>query len=329
MKYVVVPFILLILTTRSTVYNYKQNPIPFFYGGDERIVFHGRVDFSDSLKPTFWAPGTYFELQFEGPFCAIYLEDNLKFGTHHNYIEIVLDDQKPRRVRLDDKMNKILIGDSLTDTVHKLLICKNTESGIGYVRLESVNCRQLIEIPKEKKRIIEFIGNSITCGNGCDDTGTKCGEGKWYDQHNAYMAFGPLIARRFNSDWILSAVSGIGLTRNCCGIENTMPEIYDRISFRMDSEKWIFPEQKPDLLSISLGQNDGMQKKSIYVKTYLKFLRELRVLYPNTTIILTTSPAANKRLRKHLEKCITEVIQKVNSSGDQNVYSFFYKKRYK
>ncbi|MEY3237350.1 MAG: hypothetical protein RI883_1451 [Bacteroidota bacterium] len=38
---------------------------------------------------------------------------------------------------------------------------------------------------------------------------------------------------------------------------------------------------------------------------------------------------ANKRLKKHLEKCITEVVQKVNGTGDQYVFSYFYKKRYK
>ena len=38
---------------------------------------------------------------------------------------------------------------------------------------------------------------------------------------------------------------------------------------------------------------------------------------------------ANKRLKKHLEKCISEVIQKVNATGDSNVYLYFYKQRYK
>lgn len=317
-----------LLTSCSSFFEKKQSQLTYYQGGDTKISFHGRFDFTEPLHPVFWAPGTYFELKFEGDYCQIDLVDNVRFGNHHNYIEIVLDDQKPKRIRLNERFNKIIIGDSLTDTIHKVLICKNTESGIGFIKLKGVKCRKLIRLPKNKKPIIEFIGNSITCGNGNDQSGLKCGEGKWYDQHNAYLSYGPLIARRFKADWVISAVSGIGLTRNCCGLENTMPEVYDRIAFSMNSERWLFTEKDPKILCITLGQNDGMQKESIYINTYLKFLRNLRKRYPNTTIICCSSPMANQRLRSHLEKCIKSVVKISKKQGENKVFFFFYRSTY-
>jgi hypothetical protein len=42
---------------------------------------------------------------------------------------------------------------------------------------------------------IEFIGDSITCGFGNDESGLPCGKGQWFDQHNAYFAYGSVAAR--------------------------------------------------------------------------------------------------------------------------------------
>ena len=64
--------------------------------------------------------------------------------------------------------------------------------------------------PKPVRRM-EFIGNSITCGTGSDQSVVPCDKGVWQDQHNAYLSYGPAVARSFNAQWQLSAVSGIGL----------------------------------------------------------------------------------------------------------------------
>lgn len=329
MKNLVFLILIVILSACSATFDKQKRGSSIFNGGDDRISFQGRFGFEDSLHPIFWAPGSYLELKFEGTFCEINLEDQVKYGNHHNYIEIVLDNQQPRRIQLKEQYNKVLIGKYLKDTIHTVLVCKNTESAIGYLRLESIRCKNLIPIEKKFKPVFEFIGNSITCGNGMDDSEIKCKQGKWFDQHNAYMSYGALISRRFDANWRLSAVSGIGLTRNCCGLENTMPEVYDRIAFKMTSEKWNFSTQQPKVVCVTLGQNDGMQKEEIYISTYLKFLKTLRTYYPKAKIICCSSPMANKRLKKHLEKCISEVIQKVNAAGDSNVYSYFYRQRYK
>jgi len=100
--------------------------------------------------------------------------------------------------------------------------------------------RWIVPLSPKPARKIEFIGNSITCGTGSDVSKVRCGEGKWHDQHNAYMAYGPLVARHFNAQWHLSAYSGIGLIHSCCGIKFTMPEVFDRINFTPENDSWNF-----------------------------------------------------------------------------------------
>ena len=58
---------------------------------------------------------------------------------------------------------------------------------------------------------MEFIENSITCGTGSDQSVVPCDKGVRQDQHNAYLSYSPAVARSFNAQWQLSAVSGIGL----------------------------------------------------------------------------------------------------------------------
>jgi len=328
LKYILFFGLLVLLFASKSNFDIERNPFATFKGGDNRIFLNGRFDLSDSSYPKVWAPGAYFELNFEGPFCELKIDDENKYFLNHNYIEVVLDNQKSKRIRLKKTHNKILVGEFLKDTIHHLLVCKNTESGIGYIQLKNVTCRNLLPLKEKKDRLIEFIGNSITCGNGSDSSQIKFGEGKWYDYHNAYKSYGVLTAQRFNANWILSSVSGIGLTRSCCKLENTMPQVYNRISFDKNADLWKFPRKKPDILCITLGQNDGMQKEKIYEKTYVRFLKSLRKRYPNTTIICCSSQMANKRLKAHLEKCISEVILRMKAKNDTNIFPFFYSKSY-
>ncbi len=61
---------------------------------------------------------------------------------------------------------------------------------------------------------IEFIGDSITCGFGADTSVIPCDTSTWYDQHNAYLAYGPLAARKLKTAYRLNSVSGMGMYRN-------------------------------------------------------------------------------------------------------------------
>jgi hypothetical protein len=306
-----------------------KNGIRFFPAGSKEFRYVGRFDLSHKKKPRCWNPGAYMEVGFSGTFLEIEIDDEMRYGGH-NYIGIVLDGV-PKRIKLTANKNVILVSDSLADKPHTLLICKNTESAMGYIEFAGISCRELISLPAKKRRI-ELIGDSITCGNGCDTTDIGCGQGTWYDQHNAYLSFGPTVARRFNADWQLSSVSGIGMTRSCCGLETTMPKVFGKINFDEEGPDWNFPtddSSEPHVLVITLGQNDGIQDSTAYCTAYVAFVRKVRSIYRKSTIVCCTSPMANKKLKEQLNNYIPAISAELHRRGDLNVHDFLYRRSYR
>lgn len=324
------PYVLLFLVVASctTLFGLRteKDGVQFFSADNEAFRYVGRFDHAAKKKAKCWNPGAYIEVAFTGSFLEIEVNDEMRFGGH-NFIEVIVDGGTPQRIQLKANNNVILISDSLEKRQHTLLICKDTESAMGYIEFVGISCESVIAV-KPKKRRIEFIGDSITCGNGSDESQVKCGEGTWYDQHNAYMSFGPLVSRAFQADWQLSSVSGIGLTRSCCGLETTMPQVFDRINFAVDGPKWKFPTQ-PDVVVITLGQNDGIQDSTDYCSTYVEFIQQVRKVYKRATIVCSTSPMANEKLQGQMNRYVPAVTAAMHRLGDLNIHPFLYKNSYR
>ena len=228
-----------------------------FAADDKRLQYTGRIDFANPKLPRFWSPGVTVVVRFTGPSCEVVLNDEAT-GQNHNYVHIVVDG-KASRVRLSGKSNTLRVAENLPNQPHTLTICKDTESGIGYLELVGVKCAGLLPPPPRPARKIEFIGNSITCGMGADASVVPCKTREWFDQHNAYQAYGPTTARALNAQYHLTAVSGIGLIRSCCNMTITMPEVFGRLNLRDGTGIWDFARYQPDVVTVTLGQNDGVQ----------------------------------------------------------------------
>lgn len=304
-----------------------KNETTRFYGA-EHPYFHyvGRVDFSDKTAPRFWASGVYIEASFIGKYCELEINDEgfFKKSNKHNYFEIQIDSLPVKRIHLTKKRNKIILSQTLSNTLHTLTICKSTESKIGYSEFIGLRVKKLFPI-KRKKRRIEFIGDSMTCGNGMDSQKIKCGERYWYDQHAAFESYGPLLARKLKSEWMLTSASGYGMTRSCCGIDKTIPEIYDYTDLSQQSIPWNKSRYRPDLISICLGQNDGKQNVKFFTSTYLLFLKKLRREHPKSTLLLIDSPMARESFKPYLDSMLMKIYRQFD---DKNSLIYFYKKRY-
>ncbi len=307
--------------------NAQNNDLVFFAADHPYIQYTGRIDFTDPKLPRFWQPGVYITAAFNGPSCSIILNDEMLWGANHNYLEIVVDGNA-RRLRTKTKRDTITVSGNLKNEVHTLVICKNTEANIGYLELVGLLCKQLVKPLPPPQRKIEFIGNSITCGTGADLSGIPCGKGVWQDQHNAYLSYGPVTARAFNAQYVLSAVSGIGLMHSCCNMNIIMPGVFDKISMRNDTISWDFSKYQPDIVTVCLGQNDGVQDSAIFCDNYIVFLNRLRSYYPKAMIICLSSPMADAVLAAFMKKTIPAVVNKLAREGDKKVTSYFFSKQY-
>lgn len=291
----------------------------------EKVRFVGRFDFAG--KPKVWAPGAYIEFWFKGTNCSLEIEDDPAFNSH-NYIEIQVDELSVRRVKLEETKNLISVLKSAKNKLHHVYIVKCTEAGIGSISFGKIYCEKLIKPRKKHKLLYEFIGDSMTCGNGADSSTPLDVRGEWYEQHDAFQSYGPTLSRLNNADWMLSSVSGFGLTRSCCGNDETIPEVYDFADLGGQEYRYNWKKHQPDIVFICLGQNDGLQKQDKYCFDYVGFVRRIKKANPNAQIICLDSPMAKTKLKKHLDTCILAAVNTLQKQYGNSIHSYFFKKRY-
>jgi hypothetical protein len=263
-----------------------------------------------------------------GKKCQLLINDEVINGKDHNYLEIAVDNNKPYRIQTTAKTNVITVAEGLADGEHTITICKDTESQTGYIDFVGLRCLMLLPPLAQPTRKIEYIGDSMTSGAGMDQSTTPCGKGEWYDQHNAYMSYGPRTSRNLNAEWQLTSVSGIGMVHSCCNMDVAMPQVFDKVYLRNDSLAWDFKRYQPDVVTVCLGQNDGMQDSILYCDIYNKFIKTLRQKYPAADIVCLSSPMADEKLSIALQHYLTAITANANLNGDKKVYKYFFSKRY-
>jgi hypothetical protein len=298
-----------------------------FYSADDSLIqYVGRIQKTNPALPRFWMPGVYIKAKFEGSDFSFFFNDQVLYNNVHNYVEIIIDN-KAFRLQTKYLTNKFIVN-GLKNGTHTITICKDTESGNGYLEFAGIVCKKLLPLPLKPELKMEFIGNSITCGFGADASQTLCGKGEWYDQHNAYMSYGPLTARALNAQWHISAVSGIGMIHSCCDMKILMPKVFDKINMSGDSLLWNFNEYTPDIVTICLGQNDGIQDSTAFCSDYIDFVKTVRSKYANAKIILLTSPMADAKLRAALKNYLSSIVIYFNKNGDKNMSEYVFEKSY-
>ena len=319
-----------VMMAASSFAQQKQKETPFVGADNKLVQYVGRINFTNPQLPRYWQPGVYVKARFTGTFCNVIVTDEMLGGKNHNYLEIVVDDTVLLRLKTKGRRDTIEAANGLTEGSHTILIAKNTEANIGYMEFVGLQCKSLLPLPPKPKRRMEFIGNSITCGASADASEVPCHTGVWQDQHNAYLAYGPVTARNLDAQWILSSVSGIGLIHSCCNMDVVMPQVYDNINMRnnKDSMKWNFANYQPNVVTVCLGQNDGIQDSVIFCSAYVTFLQRLRSHYSKAQIICLTSPMADSALAASQRNYITGIEQLMHKQGDKKVSHYFFVKRY-
>jgi lysophospholipase L1-like esterase len=310
----------------STAFASGKASSKLFKADNKYFKYTGRVDFTNPEKPKFWSPGVYITTKFRGASCQLLINDEELFGKTHNYIEVVIDG-KPQRIQTTGKTNTIQIAKGLTKGEHTLLICKDTESGMGYLEFVGLICEKLLPF-NQPRRMIEYIGDSITAGAGVDASVIACGKGQWYDQHNAYLTYGARTSRALNAQWQLTAVAGIGLVHSCCNMDILLPQVYNKVYLRNDSLNYDFKQCQPDVVTICLGQNDGPQDSVKFCSEYVRLIATVMSKYTRADIVCLSSPMANQQLTAVLQRYLTGIVQFVNKRGDNKVNKFFFSKSF-
>ncbi len=275
----------------------------------------------------------HFGFSFEGTECKIYA--NISDVKGHNYLQYELDGVYQKRIRVEGHTSTPIII-QVPSGKHQIKTFKATEAHTGPIYISKVAANKIKPLDVVRAPMIEFIGNSITCGAAADLSEVACGAGDYHDQHNAYMAYGPRLARMFKVNFMLSSVSGIGIYRNWNSELPNMPQVYENVDFQEKRlEKWNFSAYNPDIVSIAMGTNDfsngdGKTPRkpfdaATFVASYIKFVQLVKTKYPKARIALLSSPMVTGESGRKLEECLTQVQESIDAQyPSDKVAKFFF-----
>lgn len=296
---------------------------------------YGRFAFTNQSLELI-SSAVHFGFSFEGTECQLFA--SLSNSNSHNYIQYELDGVYQKRIRIDGSSAQPIVINAPNKGKHTIWVYKATEAHTGPIFIQKVTANNIKIISKQVAPLIEFIGNSITCGAAADASEIACGTGVYHDQHNAFNAYGPRVARTLHVNYMLSSVSGIGIYRNWNSDGPAMPSVYEKTDFQVNSSRlWNFNSYTPKIVSIALGTNDfsngdGIKKRLLFdsaafVSQYIKFATQVKSKYPAAQIALLSSPMANGNNRLLLQNCLQAVKTVVDQSypSDKGIALYFFK----
>lgn len=324
MKRWMVPLLLLALVAGIGC---KKEKMTLFPADDPRLTWHGRTWEDNTGYRYLIGSASSLKFKFYGKQCRIWMQ-NAAPGEDYNYISLVIDGvRQPRTALRLDSLSPVDVIPASPGLSHTIEMYKETEAINGAVIVSKVEADSLGKSPDVTQKRIEFIGNSITAGMSSDASGIPCDAGTWYDQHNAYDAYGPRVARALGMEYMLSAFSGIGIYRNSQGDSPVIRDIYPSafLSPNPNSPRWDFSQFTPDIVSICLGTNDfsdgsGPSPRAPFdplqfIPAYVDFINTVHEHYPDALIIITNTPMLDRQKNIILMDCL----QKIKAQAETDI----------
>lgn len=334
-----VPLLLLVLVSGIGC---KKEKMTLFPASDPHLAWHGRTWEDNTGYRYLIGSASSLQFKFYGNQCRIWMQ-NAAPGSDYNYISLVIDgERQPRTALRLDSLSPVDVIPTSPGPIHTIELYKETEAINGAVIISQVEADSLGISPETSQKRIEFIGNSITAGMSSDASGIPCDAGTWYDQHNAYDAYGPRVARALDMEYMLSAFSGIGIYRNSQGDSPVMRDIYPSafLSPNPNSPRWDFNQFTPDIVSICLGTNDfsdGSEPSPRapfdplqFIPAYVDFINTIHGHYPDALIIITNTPMLDRQKNIILMDCLQKIkIQaEATITGLKPIYIFSFSNEY-
>lgn len=305
---------------------------------EEYVKVLGRADFTEN---TLWMvhSGSGAEFTFTGTEATVTMQcDSTIMGSRDNQarIAIFVNDECVVDEMIDKMDETFTVFESETPQECTIRIVKLSEAAMSTVGIKTleVECMGDIQPTPGKEHLIEFIGDSITCGYGVEDEdknhhfSTKT--------ENVMKTYAYKTAEALDADYSMVSFSGYGIVSGSSGDGQKHPEqvlslYYEKLGFSYGAYvgkyaadvAWDFNKRQPDLIVINLGTNDetytktDAAKRDEYVAGYVEFLKMVRKNNPDATILCTLGIMGDG-LYPSLEKAVE---QYSTESGDTNVHT--------
>lgn len=281
----------------------------------DNVSFTGRTETLKDGSVRYDWTGVYMQTCFTGGAISIIVSD-----TGKSYYNIFIDGRLIKKILITGiEPHNIILAKNLSRDKHILYLQKCTEGQYGCTTIHKIciaKSAYLTSVPR-KNRKIEVIGDSYTCGFGVE---SKCASDTFrLDTENSNFAYGCLIARYFDADYILTAHSGQGMVRDWAdssqvskeNMSSRYPMIYDNF---YDNRNYNFKSYIPQLVIINLGTNDfsptAIPTDAQYEGAYIKMIKMIKSKYGNDVKILCVIPHSASL---YLSACLSDLSNYISS----------------
>ncbi len=237
----------------------------------------------------------------------------LSFQAHQNlYLAVYVDGKLADRPCFDAGERTLTI--KVPTGEHTVKVLKETEvttAGPSLTLNSLTFDGDILERPADKELFIEYIGDSIVCGDGALGKYTA---GKVWElqDHSATNSFAYFSAETLDADFSLFARGGIGLIKPAG--DYTMGDLYYRANLYRDNSPYTYP-RTPDIIVIKLGSNDGVSDLPAFKQALEQFIELIRMIHGSEPVLIWTGKET-----QHYN--IAQEIIDAKSGEDDKLYAF-------
>jgi lysophospholipase L1-like esterase len=304
---------------------------------EENFKELGRTYYSDG-KIYCALSGSGAEFTFTGTSCTVQItgdsnSTNSSSADNQARVGIYVNGERVIDDMIDNYIESYDVFSSDTEEEVDIKIVKLSESAMSTFAISDITINGKDEKAAENKsRLIEFVGDSITCGYGVDDEDqTHSFSTKTEDTTKTYAY---KTAEALDADYSMVSFSGYGIISGYTNDDNkvsaqTVPQYYTKLGYSWSSNgnfvpaniDWDFSKRQPDVVVINLGTNDDSYCKNKddrcedFQQTYVEFLKTIREKNPDATIIGTLG-IMGQNLYPYVELAVRQYTEE---TGDENV----------
>ena len=279
---------------------------------DSRITFVGRTLVTPEKAVSFDWSGVYARVAFTGGYLALEAGDSGK-----DYFNVWIDKDpvaEPDRVVIIDRDTTVVLFSQKErkPQPHRVVIQKRTEGEQGRATFRAFEVEgQFVQAEGLRERLIEFVGDSYTCGYGSENSVRE--DPFRPEDENPSKTYADILGRYFGADVQHISHSGQGIDRNYndAGRGRHMPQRYLQTFDLAEEPAWTFAGKKPSITIIYLGTNDfstGRQPGFPEFKAgYVRLLQAVKARYGEAHPILCVAPKHSADhhdyIRRVVESC--------------------------
>lgn len=249
------------------------------------------------------------------------------------WVGVFLDDmpEPVRKFQVSSPTETWLLYQTASTETHRIRLTKLTENSKTFLGVSSFTAEgEFLPAQKQRRKRIEFVGDSITCGYG---NLVKDPNRHFFSaDEDGWQSYGSMAARELDMEHSCVSISGITAVKHPgWHSDYAMCELYDytdrvqQEKLKMEPQLWDFEQNHNDYVVVNLGTNDcyaiqfcpNAGELVRFQDAYTAFLEEIRRVNGADTRIICALGPMNYYLFHDVAEAVARYCQR---TGDPNVH---------